>query len=395
MRIAHVFNMANDAWNVCKGLRALGVDAHLIIQRPTDVVSIPQWEEANVNLNELDSIYRPNWEAFAKDWEMPSWVHFFDSPRILDVNRPLRVSSKLLDSLEDYDLIVGHVPFAALAMSYWLRYRRPYAVYDAGWIRYLNENRASNALARWGYRHASKIFFTNVDTYTMFERDGFRPGSLVYVPFAIDIEKYSAHQIEQNPYDGRGPIFFSPSRQDWSEKGNDRVILAFARYLKRTPKALLLLVDWGDSANDLQNAKQLVTELAIRDNVRWLPVMNKLRLVEMFNLSTAVFDQFELGAFGTTAPEAMACSKPVVGYADAACWKRLHHSVPPVLNCQTVDEIYGRMVELEDSSFCEKVGRAGRTWVENTCSLRKVAISQIASYKEILADRSSPGTRDD
>jgi len=386
MRIAHVFNLANDAWALCKGLRKLGVDAELFIHRPHHVCDLPQWEEADVNLSNLGSLNDPNWEALATNWSMPAWVHVCDI-RAKRWRGFGDIHSGILDSLEDYDLVVGHVPFASLALPYWFRYRKSYAIYDAGWIRILHENRAGYAGARWGYRHASRIFFTNVDTFSMFERHGYRPQSLVYVPFAIDTEKYRPCRIEINPYENRKPIFFSPTRQDWAEKGNDRLIVAFARYLRRKPTALLLLVEWADSANDLRSTKRLVSDLKIQDSITWLPVMNKNKLVELYNLSTAVFDQFIFGAFGTTVPEAMACAKPVVGYAEATYWKHLHGSVPPVLNCRTVDEIHERMVELEDPSYCEKAGLAARDWVEKTCSLEKVAQAQIASYKEILARR--------
>ena len=35
------------------------------------------------------------------------------------------------------------------------------------------------------------------------------------------------------------------SRQDWPEKGNNMLAYAFQKYLKRQPKALLLLTEWG------------------------------------------------------------------------------------------------------------------------------------------------------
>ncbi len=383
MRIAHVFNMANDGWFVCKGLRNLGVEAELFIQRPSHVASLPQWEEADVDLENIGNLFDPNWTALQRNWQMPSWVHVLDLRKENRLYQRMQATGKFLLELGDYDLVVGHTPFASMALRYTLLHRRRYAVYDAGWIRYLWLRREGYALARWGYRNASTIFFTNVDTFNMFRDQGYSAERLAYSPFAIDTDQYTPYPANETPYPEHDPVFFSPSRQDWAEKGNDRLILAFARYLKRRPSALMLLVEWGD-AKDLNDAKHLISETRIQDSVRWLPLSNKRRLIELYNRSTAVFDQFIFGAFGTTAPEAMSCAKPVVGYAEPHYWNALHGSVPPILNCRTAEQIYDRMVELEDPSLGAKLGRAGREWVLETCSLSKVARIHLANYRKIL-----------
>jgi len=101
-------------------------------------------------------------------------------------------------------------------------------------------------------------------------------------------------------------------------------------------------------------------------------------------LADVVFDQFVFGAFGTTAPEAMSCGKPVVGYADSGMWEKWHGSLPPVVNAQSVDEIYRRMVELEDEDLRRKRGEKGRRWVAETCEMKVVAKRQLQTFREVL-----------
>ena len=84
---------------------------------------------------------------------------------------------------------------------------------------------------------------------------------IYFSPFAIDPEKYCPFPMEElrAKYINNNGIFsFSPSRQHWEEKGNDKMIKAFARFVKIFPDSKLVAVDWS---NDAQNSKDLV-ELA-------------------------------------------------------------------------------------------------------------------------------------
>ncbi len=330
----------------------------------------------------LGDPYDPNWDAF--QWEMPEWIHVWDARKswypFSRIARWLRIVGKL----GEYDLVVGHVPFAKVATLYKCLYRKPYIVFDAGWIRYLTQNMSGYSQARKGYREAAMILFTCADTEHLFEEQGY--GKLIYTPFAIDTEKYSpvqSHGSGQEEF----PKFFHPSRQDWAEKGNDLLIEAFARYLKRSPKAKLTMVEWYQSPEDLARSKRLVLELGIESNVNWVPVMPKNKLVECYRDSTAVFDQFLFGAFGTTAPEAMSCGKPVVGYVEPKFWTRYHDQIPPAVNARTIDAIYDVMVKLEDEEFRDQCGKLGRKWVLENCDSVLVASKQLELYKQVM-DRS-------
>jgi len=358
-------------------LRKLGVDAHLIIERPSHVAGLPQWEDGDVKLEILGDPYDPNWDAFR--WVIPEWVHVWDDRKSwYPYSRTLKWL-RLLAMLGEYDLVVGHAPFAKIATIYHLLHRKPYVLYDAGWIRYLKQNRSGYARARKGYRDAPLILFTNVDTEPMFKEQGY--GKLAYTPFAIDTEQYSP---AKNNNEAQTTMFFHPARHSWDEKGNDRLIAAFARYAKRRPRAKLTMVEWYQSPDHLMKSKQLVSQLGIEENVLWIPVMPKNKLIEQYRLSTAVFDQFLFGAFGTTAPEAMACGKPVVGYVDAQLWTRYHDKPPPVINASTQEEIYNAMVALEDEEFRHEYSRRGRDWIMNNCDSILVASKQLELYKSVL-----------
>lgn len=329
-----------------------------------------------MDMNLLGNPYDPNWESF--HWEIPDWIRVWDDRKSwYPYSRTLRWSSLLL-MLREYDLVIGHAPFAKIATLYRALYRKPYIVFDAGWIRYLAQNKRGYARARSGYREAAITLFTNVDTEPMFIEQGYP--NIVYTPFAIDTDKYSPSRSKTPAV----PTFFHPSRHDWPEKGNDRLLRAFAKYVRRNPKAKLITVEWYQSLEDLGMSKRLVSELGIQGNVTWVPVMSKNKLVEYYRNSTAVFDQFLFGAFGTTAPEALSCGKPVVGYVENKYWVRYHAESPPVLNASSTDEIYNAMVALENEGLRTEQGEQGRKWIMENCDCMLVASKQLEMYKKIL-----------
>jgi len=378
LRVVHAFNMANDAYMITKGLRRLGADAELIIEKPSHVASLPQWEDAEIDLGKVADPYNPDWNVLNEHWTIPNWIHVWEASRSWYPSRMLRWAS-LLRMLEPYDLVVGHVPFAKCAILC----RKPYVIYDAGWIRYLRMNRRGYRLGRWGYRHASRIIFTNVDTYEMFLQQGYDPERLEFSPFAIDTDQYSPGRSHLGLSVDHDFMVFSPARHEWQEKGNDRLIKAFSSLLKTSPKALLVMVEWG---SDLVRSKNLVASLGIERSVSWESLMNKKRLIEWYRLADVVADQFVLGAYGTTAPEAMSCAKPVLMYVEDRYFQRWHGSLPPILSARSVDGIHEMLEKLKDPAFRSEVGRKGRDWVLKEHRLTAVAQTQLKIYHEVLEE---------
>ena len=379
MRVVNAFNMANDAYMVTKGLRRLGVKAELIVQRPAHVASLPQWEDAEIDLARVGDLYNPNWDALNEHWKIPEWIHVWNASGSWYLgSRTLRWVG-LLRMLKPYDLVVGHVPFAKCGILC----RKPYIIYDAGWIRYLKMNTPAYRLARLGYRRARKIIFTNVDTYEMFLSQGYGPDRLEFSPFAIDTDQYSPRPGSLGMSGERNLLVFSPTRHEWREKGNEKLIKAFSNLARRRPRAQLVLVGWG---GDLFSSKKLIDELGIQENVAWVPPMHKKRLIEWYRSADIVADQFVLGAYGTTAPEAMACAKPVLMYAEEQHFRRWHGAVPPVINAGSVDEILEMLHKLEDPAVRSEYGAKGREWVLHQHSLETVAKRHLGIYSEVLEE---------
>jgi glycosyltransferase involved in cell wall biosynthesis len=212
-----------------------------------------------------------------------------------------------------------------------------------------------------------------------------------FFPFGIDTEKYSPKQVERDYVPQGHLLFFMPSHLDWgvtdnkpgrnSTKGNDRFIRAFARYVKEYGNAHAVILDRGP---DKEIAKQLVAELGISNSTTFLPEMHKRELVRHFQMADVVVDQFEVGAFGFTGLEVMACAKPVLIYLKNECVDQCYPERPPVLNARTEEQIYQQIILVSGKVFRDELGLKAREWILKYHDGRQVAERLIAHYQSII-----------
>jgi glycosyltransferase involved in cell wall biosynthesis len=429
VKILHVGNIANNAYNNAKFLRRKGIEADVLCYGYTHVMGQPEWEDA-VFEGQLDEFY-PQWEALdlggfcrpawflqADLWPtgrtrrqrfkgqfrlerllfqqpnfwLRAWAKFLEcrrtgshpSPRLLDVLSVYHYRKQFQRWFESYDLIQA---YATEPIHAWMfAPNKPYVAFEHGTMREIPfEDSGRGRLLSLAYRMASKVLITNPDVITAARRLGLR--NFQFIPHPVDETKYrpyrtSLRETLMNRYQ-TALIFFAPSRHNWALKGNDRALKAFARLLKTSRHNPLLIVsDWGQ---ETERSRALVAELGIGDRVVWTAPLNKMKLIEYYNAADAVLDQFTIGTFGTVTPEAMACEKPVVLWFDRAVHEWCYDEMPPVLEAQTEHEIWERMVELsEGSGYRAALGQVSREWIIKHHGWELVADRQIAIYRELL-----------
>jgi glycosyltransferase involved in cell wall biosynthesis len=175
------------------------------------------------------------------------------------------------------------------------------------------------------------------------------------------MEELRAKYINNN-----GILLFSPSRQSWTEKGNEKMLKAFAKFVKLFPNSKLVAVDWS---TDAQNSKDLVNSLNISDKVEWIKPVAKKYLIGYYNAADIILDQFILGSWGTTTPEAMSCQKPVLMFYKEEYIKRAFGENPPILNSFSEEDIFSNLVQLaKDPDFRLSLGKKSREWIMKTHS---------------------------
>jgi len=351
--------MANDGYSVGKAMRRFDIDVSLAVNVSDFGMALPEWEEAR--LSGIDP-YDFSYSAIRSDWDPPDWIIYFDLCNRLPKNPylPKKILSRLnlFKMVRGYDVVECHNPY-----SLYVQFAgKPYCPYDAGWIRYICRGRDFySRLAQRSYARAKRVMFTNPDTEPMFSRlNGFDTSKLRFVPFAIDVDRYKPIDGGTSTHD---PLLFCPSRHIWSEKGNDILIRAYSSFVREHPKSMLQLVNWGP---DVQKSRDLISKSIPHNKVEWLNPMSKPALIEFYNKADIVLDQFVLGSWGTTTPEAMACGKSVLMYYNEEHISRCFGSLPPLFNCPSERTLLWGMEALADGETRARKGREARDWVVKT-----------------------------
>lgn len=267
--------------------------------------------------------------------------------------------------------------------------KKPLVSFEHGTMRNIPlENSVKGHLLAIAYHGSKKCIITNPDGKITADKIGLK--NYVFIPHPVDTEKFIPRQtpLRKKIIDGTGAelIFFAPARHDWGIKGTNKIIEGFFKYLKRSPKrTILIFSDWGEG---VKRSKDYIKNLGIEEFVIWTSPLPKIKLAEYYNASDLVLDQFSLGVFGTTPPEAMACAKPVITRFDWEINKWAWPEKPPIISAESSQEIFEAMKLLgRDENLRQELGKRGRIWMEKYHSWELVADKQIAIYKEILNEK--------
>lgn len=430
MRVLHVGNIANNAYNNAKFLRRKGIEADVLCYDYTHIMGQPEWEDAEFEGNpdefnprweqvDLNGFRRPAWfiqeelaprvpsrrkQRFKGQFRLERlmrdpvrWLHVFINyrlesllsgteprPHAVDFFKIYPTRKWFQQWFKGYDLIQAYAtePIHALLFAT----GQPYVAFEHGTMREIPfEDSTTGRLLTLAYRKANKVFITNPDVLTAAQRLGLT--NFQFIPHPVDETKYRplptalrSHLVNRHQAD---LILFAPSRHNWALKGNDLLLKAFARFRQTTRRsAVLIQCEWGQ---EVAQSKQLIEALGLTACVLWVPPLNKMKLIDYYNAADVVLDQFTIGTFGTVTPEAMACGKPVVLHFDRGMHEWCYAEMPPVASARTEGEIHERLVELcGDPGYRNTLGQASREWIVKHHGWEFVADRQITVYRELL-----------
>jgi len=372
--------MANDAYSIVKFMRASGMEADLVLNKQDFGMALPQWEEGIFMKGINPYSVRPK-DIDGTIHSLPAWIRFWDQNRFgEDAFAHALNRIDLYRLVKEYDIIEAHAPFAIYAQFL----RKPYVVFDAGWVRYFPfKDSVRDKLARRGYMKGSVVLVTNPDTFWIFDRLPYVRRT-IFMPFLIDTEIYRPLKTNLRSTYGSELLLFAPSRQIWHEKGNDKLLRGFASFVRdSSTEPLLVMVDWGP---DAEKSKRLAVDLGLAGHVKFIDPVHKRDLVEYYNAADIVLDQFVLGSYGTAAPEAMACEKPVIMYYSEEAFMRSFGERPPLLNAFTPEEIALQLRRCQSESFRKDVGKQSREWVLRQHNWRLVVERHRKIYSYTLGE---------
>ena len=476
LRVLHIGNVANNAYNIAKALRQhTDIEADCYTNYYTHYISQPEWEDADIGPVHCHDDAPVNWARInLNGFSRPEWyfenresalkraflLSGKDSLRILSflqhtptvkevteywralIERDAQISPHEADKLSELALgkatlgcdifptakawhefikrefqrlcVPPHAPlttddFGTDTQKYLSVLFKEYDViqtygltdlfqailycpsiprvtFEHGTMRTFSfKNTAFSRKAMLAYKTSFANIITNADSIHYIKRMGLT--QCVFIPHPVDDDKFFPQNnaaFRQTLLDefGASRLFLALARQNWALKGNDKIVRGFASFIRKVgPGPKLLLGMWGQ---EIDRTRNLVRELRLDDHVAWIPPLPKRLLARYINASDAVLDQFVLGAFGTTTPEALACGKPVFLYYRQEDHAWCFPEAPPVINVLTADEIADGLKRIyDDPAWAESVGQSGVDWFKRHHSLDIVVRRHADIYKNI------------
>jgi len=349
MKIIHIGNLANNSYKLVKFLRQRGIEAELALeatQAYSQSNSDPCWEDPELNKN------YPKWIKVLPPLKRK--LHFLISLKNIKKRKDFLCSK--------YDII--HAQCTAPAEIQF--YSKPFIAHSLGSdLRELAQKKSiSGTLMRRAYKICNLMLYNNSDQIKNVRN--LKIQNAHFYPNPIDTVRFSPKNVENN-YQGK-ITFFHPVNLDWtykgnkrsSTKGNDRLLKAFSKFCKKTPGALLILIESGV---DVEQTKYEIKKLRLEENTMFLPRLSKIKLIHHINASDVIIDQFDVGSLGGIALEALACGKPVITYSKKKEALECYGELPPIFNCHTEDQIYEQLLITCDPKIREERGKQSREWI--------------------------------
>lgn len=291
-------------------------------------------------------------------------------------------------ALGSYDIIQGYSIDGIIPLSLG---HSNFACYEHGTLRDIPfEDTLLGLVCRLAYKNAPCVFITNSDVMPSVDRLPLDEGKVCCLPHAFDDLKLDRFRMN-NPSIVPDPTlveFFCPSRQHWRDrdpsltKGSDVMLRAAAEVACEGHRFRLILVEWGV---DLQASKELIRELGLENFVRWVSPMSKSALWGQYCRSHAVLDQFSLAALGGVGFETLALGRRLITKIDTQQLESFFGCAPPVLPASNQSEVVNSMRSvLVDPIDSAQVGEAGRQWIKNYHSARRIVALQARAYRDVL-----------
>ncbi len=346
-------NLGCVAYTYAKYLRRKNIDVKLLLW---------QWELKKTPRNPLK-----------QDLELeslPEWIRFFSDTK--NLFKEYRRVAKEFDIIHAFNLTPIHAQFTG----------RSFISHPCGSDarEYAFKKGLHPMLYRRAFRKNDVFFFNQCDYYdTVLPKLKIKNPMFIppIIPENLELEMDCCVPERENVEE----LFFHPASHIHSIKGNDILLKAFSRYVKKyKPSAKLIMVEWGC---DIELSKKLVNDLHLLDHVVFKKWLDKKNLLKYMWCSDLIFDQFVIPSGSLIQLEACTLGKPVVKYMDNN-WYRVFDDMPFV-SAGTVDEIFKVLGEFHNNlDKFKALGLSGKVFVNKHNHWETVTDKIIKNYEKIL-----------
>jgi glycosyltransferase involved in cell wall biosynthesis len=419
MKIALIGNMNNNNFALLRYLHDIGIDADLLLMTDDGVGSLAHFSP------ESDTWDIKKWAPHIKRLTVSNrfvsaignkipWSILFWSKYIIlrTVQSALAVHSKppatenLRRALQPYDYLIGSGITPALVKQVGRRLDIFYP-YSSG-VEWLGDAYMAalldsrNILKRFGGRAVrleqekgildARYIVTSDIGYTLpvFKKIGATP-TVLHVPMLYKECSPASYPTELSSilkrlekFDVR---FMSHTRHRWVNTGewddltwdtkhskhNEWIITAYSNFRRECPdvKSVLVLAEYG---SDYVKTKQLCGELAVENDVIWIPAMPRKYLLEIVSACDVGVGEFYTSphmTWGGVGWEVMACGKPLInGFNfEAGEYSEMYGTPPPpICAAKTPEQLSDWMSRLGQCQILrQQLGKACLDWF-NVCN---------------------------
>lgn len=184
-------------------------------------------------------------------------------------------------------------------------------------------------------------------------------------------------------------LVFHHSRHLWKKrddafmnKGNDKVFYALKDFKKHYPeiKLTVLLCEYGP---DVEDSKQLITELGVEDMVAWFPKLPRKEIMVGISLADAGIGSLEFSWLSYNAlNELISMELPVAHTRNDEDFENDYESLYPMHYANSSEHVYDFFKKLHlDKDEMSEMGKSAREWY-----LQNSVKPSINGLKDIIAE---------
>ena len=364
MKVLHVGNMVNMAYQRCKFERMGGMEPDLLMNTNPKPTSDPRNLDKSLN------------------GKFPDWFFFYTTGQFGWKRNIISLMRK-----KEYDLVHAYAElpiFAYLSRKNFLAHVQGSDIHKLAF-----SNSLKGILIRKAYKKAKAIIIETPDMFISHQK--LKLNNHINLPVWGEAEFFKPIQPKENKYESKF-VIFHPTSQIWWKKGNQFLIEGYAKFAKENKDALLLI---SKSGEDVSNAMSLVEKLGISNQVEFIEPVNHDEMEQLYAISDVVADQFVWGALGGIGREAISCERPLLTDFDVDGYMDFFGDTPPAANAKTPDEICHQLEKLKDKNYRKNLSLKCNAWVKTHYKPISFANKMKFIYNSILNDQKIEDIRND
>jgi phosphatidyl-myo-inositol dimannoside synthase len=251
---------------------------------------------------------------------------------------------------------------------------RPYLLYAHGEeILIALESRKLHWLIPRLFNRAAVIIANSRKTKALLEEMGVQPEKIHVIHPGVEATAFrigndAARAVRQRHNLGQSPVLLTVGRLQ-RRKGQDMVIRALPRVIKRFPDVMYVVAGTGEDQAFLQ---RLAGDVGVQDKVIFVgPVVDGEQAAYYAACDVFIMPNRQIGpdveGFGIVFLEASAAGKPVIGGCSGGTGEAIRDGVTGIrVDGENVEAIAAAVIEiLADPDKARAMGERGKQWVES------------------------------